>query len=247
MRLILPMAGDSSRFRDYSPEPKYLIEVKGRPMLRLGLLGVECGPAETVAVLRHDHCERFGAADRVAAAIGPGARVARVGRTRGAAETVLLGLRDAAVPGDEPICVKDVDCVSIPDEGWRERVERTARSAAEGAIAWVGVHDDGLAPAARDTNKSHVESTPDGGLLDIREKVRLSPLFVAGIYVFSSARVFERAAEAVLSRPAGAEAYLSHVVKEVMASGGRGMCLRIREYADLGTPEALRRYLGSAV
>lgn len=245
MRLILPMAGDSSRFRDYSPEPKYLVEVRGRPMLRLGLLGVECGPAETVAVLRHDHCEKFDAAERVSAAIGPGARVARVGRTRGAAETVLLGLRDAAVPGDEPICVKDVDCVSVPDAGWRERIERIAKSGKE-AIAWVGVHDDGFGPEVRATNKSHVEPAPDGELLDIREKVRLSPLFVAGIYVFSSARVFERAAEAVLSRPAGHETYLSHVVKEVMASGGRGMCLRVQEYADLGTPEALRDYLGSA-
>lgn len=241
MKLILPMAGDSSRFQGIAKGPKYLIDVKGKPMLHWGLLGCEFKDDEIVAVVREDHCKAFEVEKKIRKVIGKNVGIVKVGPTRGAAETVFLGLAEGNPAFSEPICIKDVDCVSVPAEGWRAGIGAAAKKC-EKPVAWVGACEEGLGAGEKSTNKSHLSLSVDGNILEIREKVRLSPWFVAGWYLFSSAAVFVEAAKKILERPKG-ECYLSHVVSEVLRQGGAGKILPILEYHDLGTPQALQAYL----
>lgn len=236
------MAGDSSRFQGIAKGPKYLIEVKGKPMLYWGLLGCEFRPEEMVAVVRKDHCQTFGVEEKIRAVAGAAAKIVKVGPTCGAAETVLMGLAEGNVPSGEPIAIKDVDCISVPAPGWRAEVEAASKKS-NTPIAWVGAHEDGLAAGEKNTDKSHLRLSREGNILEIREKVRLSPWFAAGWYLFSSAAVFAEAAKKILEGPHAGECYLSHVVAQVLQQGGVGKILPVREYHDLGTPSALQTYL----
>lgn len=242
MKLILPMAGDSARFQGIAKGPKYLIEVKGKPMLHWGLLSCEFRPEEIVAVVRQDHCTEFDVEEKIRVVAGTAAKIVKVGATRGAAETVLMGLAEGNCTSGEPIAIKDVDCISAPPKGWRAGVEAASKKS-KTPIVWVGAHEDRLEIAEKNTNKSHLRLSAEGNILEIREKVRLSPWFVAGWYLFSSAAVFAEAAREILERPSSGECYLSHVVARVLQQGGAGKILAVREYHDLGTPSALQTYL----
>lgn len=236
------MAGDSSRFRSLSDRPKYLIDVLGKPMLAYGVEGCPFVPEEIIAIVRKDHYEQFDAVARVRDILGERVQVIVVGPTRGAIETVLLGLKQAFVSPMEPICIKDADCLSVPSPGWRDKVETESQ---RGDRIWLGTHRDNLLMEERETNKSHVRFGEAGEIVEVAEKIRLSPYFIAGHYVFSSGSFFEKEAKEFVrlweERRKG-ELYLSGLVSHVLKQGGSVANLSIEKYADLGTPEALKNY-----
>lgn len=241
MKLILPMAGDSFRFRELSAMPKYLIDVAGESMLAWGMKGTSFKAKDIVAIVREDHCAAFDVESALRRHIGEEMKIVKVRPTRGAAETVMMGIAQGNVSSSEPICIKDIDCLSVPAQGWQREVELQT-----GESCWVGTHGDGQPLSATTTNKSHVRLGVDGNILEIKEKSRLSPWFVAGWYLFSSAALFQKWAGEILRNPPNGEYYLSHVVAHGIQKGASCRPLPINKYADLGTPQVLAEFLNGA-
>jgi len=244
VRYILPLAGEGVRFQGYSDKPKYLIDVMGQPMISHGIAGLQCKPEEIVVVVQKEHNEKFNVGKQIKMVLGKKVIVVEVGRTCGATETVLLGIENGGVAAEELICVKDADCISIPKPNWRKKVEQGAAENDE--MAWVSTYNDQGPPAGGLTNKSHVR-LEDKSVIEIQEKIRLSPFFIAGYYIFSKTKLFIEIARQVVKEqkesPTTKEAYLSNVMSRIMKKGKPVQNFEIQEYADLGTPEALRDYV----
>lgn len=239
MKLILPMAGEGSRFQSYSVLPKYMVEILEKPMIVHGLKGLGFLPENIVAIVRKDHEKQFQVGKFLKKNIGEGIQVIFVGRTKGASETVLLGLELANINPSDVICIKDADCISVPPKNWKKEIKAVCKNKNEEG-AWVGTFSDHGPPSGGETNKSHIALTKKGNIKDIREKVRLSPFFVAGHYIFSSPIFFKSAVQVCEQE---GEFYLSHVIRAVLNMGKSVHNLAIQEYVDLGIPQAVESYV----
>jgi hypothetical protein len=191
--IVIPMAGQSRRFREAGYErPKYELPLQGESLFACCMRSFEryfaserflfvaragCGAEAFIG----SECERLGIADR---------RVVTLGApTRGQAETVLLGLREAGCPANDAILIFNIDTIrpgySFPpdaahSDGYLEVVHAP------------GEHWSFVRPAASFTRR----------VAETTEKRRISSLCCTGLYYFARAADFAAACEAALHSPA---------------------------------------------
>jgi hypothetical protein len=187
--IVIPMAGQSRRFRDAGyARPKYELPLHGESLFACCLRSFEryfdserflfvvrggCG-AETFVL---DECARLGIADhRIVTLDAP---------TRGQAETVLLGLREAACPGSDAILVFNIDTIRPgysfpPDAAHSDGYLEVVRAAGE--------HWSFVRPAASFSRR----------VAETSEKRRISALCCTGLYYFARAADFTAACETAL-------------------------------------------------
>ena len=223
--VVIPMCGRGQRFRDAGyVEPKALIPLMGRALLFHVLDGLPAGT--NVRLICSGEYERCQIKDRVVNEFS--ALVFDIvflhQETRGAAETVLLGVRDL---GDSTITCMDCDTVyhALDITGLRGNSVCTFR-------------DDG------ETSQYSFVDVKSGVLTRIVEKERISNVACTGIYSFSSSREFVAHASAVISsniRNRG-EFYMSTVIQHMITAGVQfhNHSMNVDEFTVAGTPIQLR-------
>lgn len=226
MRILMPVAGESTRFPGM--KPKWLLtHPNGNLMFHeaLGGLALPRG-TEVVLVARKDHERRWGvrgivARQAAASTRGLRWRVVLVEPTRSQPETVAAAVRALALRG--PFFIKDCD-------------NRFSCRPAGNAVAVVRLGEVGRVDPA---GKSYAVLGPGGGVERLVEKRVVSDSFCCGGYGFSDAREYLSAYRRLAGRDG---LYVSDVVNEMAARGARFKAVPASGYSDWGTLKEWDRY-----
>jgi hypothetical protein len=223
--IVIPMAGQSRRFRDAGyARPKYELPLQGESLFARCVRSFErYFGSERFLFVAHrafgaerfiaSECERLGIRDH---------RTVTLERdTRGQAETVLLGLHQAGCDGNDAILIFNIDTIRL---GYAFPLEALDADGYLDVVRMDGEHWSFVRPAASFTQR----------VAETSEKRRISGLCCTGLYYFARAADFSAACDAALGNgaagnsaddPAGAylarwgEAYIAPLYNDLIAAG----------------------------
>jgi len=228
------MAGRGSRFADAGYDrPKPLIEIDGHPMIEVVVANLTPAAAHRfVFVVQREHEEAYGLRDRLGELV-PGCELVLLdGVSEGAACTVLAAAD--LVDDDAPLMIANSDqWVDIEIDDY--------------LAAHRGSGHDGfiMTMTATDPKWSFVDFDDDGRVRGVVEKEPVSDVATVGIYNFSRAGDFLRAARAMIAadRRVNGEFYVAPCYDELIAAGGSIGVFGVGREAEgmygLGTPSDL--------
>ncbi len=213
--IVIPMAGMSRRFTEAGYTlPKYMLPLRGTTVFAHAIdsfaslfdstpfLFIARHVAGTEAFLRGE-CARLGIAH---------ARIVMLERpTAGQADTVELGLAEAAVGDGEPLTIFNIDTFraryAFPTAGWFERSDGYLEVFRGSGANWsyVGPADDASEPLAARTT----------------EKQPISDLCCDGLYHFARAGDFRGALARERDLPSLPELYVAPLYNHLIADGRR--------------------------
>jgi hypothetical protein len=214
--IVIPMAGQSRRFRDAGyARPKYELPLHGESLFARCVRSFEryfdserflfiarraCGAERFIA----DECARLGIRDHRTVTLDQS--------TRGQAETVLLGLRQADCDGNDAILIFNIDTIR---PGYAFPAEALDADGYLDVVRAEGEHWSFVRPAAAFTRR----------VAETSEKRRISALCCTGLYYFARAADFIDACETALHGDAGAylarwgEAYVAPLYNTLIGAG----------------------------
>lgn len=207
--IVIPMAGDSRRFRDAGYEtPKYMLALHGRPLFDWTLLSFasEFRREDFLFVARDGYDTYHFLRTRLAVlGIAKADIVMLAAPTLGQADTVAQGLMRQGVPQTEPLCIFNIDTI-------RPGVNISPMRDAAG---WLEVF------RAQGEHWSFIE--PDRQdpkwVRRCSEKQRISDLCSTGLYFFSSASLFFDALSAERRNPSSCELFVAPLYNHLVAAG----------------------------
>lgn len=235
LAMVMPMAGRGSRFSSKGAGlPKPLIDLCGKPFFWWATESVRrIAPlTEMIFVVLEEHVRRF-AIDAAVRRYYPDASiVALPDVTEGAAETAALGL--AALAGAGPVAICDSDhAFACRDPG--SVIERLGRGTDAALFCFEST----------DPAYSYARLGPDGAIQGTVEKQAVSPLAIAGCYLFASPRTFLDSYRSYRLDCPYDEHFVSGVYNRLIASGGRVGKHVLASHVSFGTPEELARLLAA--
>lgn len=179
--VVITMAGMGRRFRDAGYAcPKYCIEAHGRTLFAWSMLSlksfINAGARFSFVVLKQDKASAFIRRECAALGIGVGAIVELEQLTDGQATSALLC--GATLPDpQQPLLIYNIDTLVHPD-----------------ALPASAVRGRGWIPcfAGQGEGWSFARAGGDGRIVELREKVRISPHATIGLYWFASFDLYRR-------------------------------------------------------
>lgn len=212
--IVIPMAGLSRRFAEAGYAlPKYMLPLHGRSVFAHALGSFAgCFATQPFLFIARDsagtgdfiaaECAALGIADaRIALLTAP---------TAGQAETVALGLAEAALPDAAPLTIFNIDTFR---PGFRFP-----------AAGWFAA-SDGYLEVFRGSgaNWSYVRPAPgpEPVALETAEKRPISDLCCTGLYHFARAGDFRAALAAERAAPSAPELYVAPLYNHLIGRGGR--------------------------
>lgn len=237
--IVVTMAGLGSRFRDAGyTVPKYRVEVRGRTLFGWSLESLrgflDAGAEVVFVALAQDDAGSF--VDEQCRALGvAGHRLVELPQlTDGQATSALRGLEDADPA--RPMLIWNIDTYVVPP-----------------AFDPAQLRDDGWIPCFPGVGDawSFVRAEPDGRVLEVREKRRISPHATLGLYGFGSVETFRTACTRHYADPANlerGERYVAPVYNTLAAEGARVWMTEVAGDAvhPLGTPAEVEAFAGAA-
>ncbi len=240
--IVIPMAGLSRRFREAGYDrPKYMLQAGGMSLFdhSVGSFESVFDSAQFLFIYRDVEGTDAFVRESVEALGIKNAKFAVLDiETRGQAETVALGLKQAGIQPDQPLTVFNIDTIR-PDFQFGP-----AYLQSEGCLEVFQGAGDGW---------SFVESDPQnpGKVVRTTEKLRISDLCSTGLYSFGSVATFFAAYEKELledEHQAG-ELYIAPLYNHLIADGAdiRFDLISADQVIFSGVPaeyEAFRKKLG---
>ena len=235
LTIVVPMAGRGSRFADAGfKDPKPLIPVKGRPMIKLVIENLRPKrPHRFVFICQRGHVKAYDL-ERLLGEWAPGCAIVQLdGVTEGAACSVLTA--DAWLD-DSPLMIANSDQyldVSIDDY-------------LDGAAGLDGMI---MTMTASDPKWSFVAVDADGMATELAEKVPISDEATVGVYNFARGRDFADAAREMIAKDlrVNGEFYVAPVYNMLIEKGAKIGIHNIGSEANgmygLGVPADLALFL----
>lgn len=225
--LILPVAGQSSRFA--GTRPKWMLTMPdGRLMIEQSIEGLFVNSFDRVIVVAlAEHIEKYTSLERITDLLRKSICdhieiLVLEEATSSQVETIAIALEKGNVEGN--FFVKDCDNTFLVDYSGGNKV------------AVVDLHAVSNVNAA---NKSYVQTDPLGLIKNIVEKHVISNFFCCGGYGFSSVEIFLKHWSLLKSNE---NLYLSHVIFSMIMDGVEFQTLPATSYCDWGTLEDFRAY-----
>ena len=240
LHIIMPMAGEGSRFRDAGwTTPKPLIELDGKPLFIHAVESVKIDgwPMKYSFIVRKEHIDKYGI-DTGIKKILPDANVLYVEKTtRGAVETCLIA--EELIDDDDAVIVMDCD-LEFKSKRYTELIE--------GALKMTGdnVRGGALVSFESDLPKySYAEIDEEGRVIRTAEKEVISNHALCGAYFFSSGKEFKEAAHRLLEEPImiKPEFYVSLLYNYILRDGSPVYLAPMELYRSYGTPEELSQWM----
>jgi len=229
LKLIMPMAGEGSRFRDngYS-EFKPFIDVNGVPMFQHAVNTIGLDFDEKIFIVQKAHDIRSKVLE-----IYPDAHVIELQeRTSGAAATILTAREH--MDADTSIFTSNCD----------QHVEWNT----DNFMSIVHSDVDGIIPTfecpERDPKWSYARSE-NGYVAEVAEKNAISTKATVGFYYWNSSLDFIRDAEQMINRDirVNGEHYLCPVYNQTIENGGKVVTYDVDRMLGIGTPDDLEAFL----
>lgn len=218
MNIVITMAGQGSRTKDFSETYKPFIVINGRSILELSLLGLPLKDNHLIFVVRDEYASEL---RKVLSEIEWLPKVDTdiitvQETTSGQAESALIGMRD--IPKGESVLISNCDTFftgTFPDF-----------SDADGYIATF-------------TSTSELYSyvrVQEGLIVETAEKVVISDRASAGIYYFSSRQLYE---DIYYSYSHSGEKYIAPMYNQLILKGNQVREFKLDNVVPLGTASEL--------
>lgn len=240
LHIIMPMAGEGSRFRDAGwTTPKPLIELKGKPLFIRAIesVKVEGAPMKYSFIVRQEHIDKYGV-DKGIKEILPDAMIYSVVKTtRGAVETCLKA--EEGIADDDAVVVMDCD-LEFRSKKYAEIIKRVLNTQADKANGGALVSFESNLP-----KYSYAEIGKDGLVKRTAEKEVISNHALCGAYFFSSGKEFKQVAHRLLDEPVmlKPEFYVSLLYNYLLKAGAPVELAPMEMYRSYGTPEELKQWM----
>lgn len=239
LHIIMPMAGEGSRFRDAGwSTPKPLIELDGKPLFIRAIesVKVEGVPMKYSFIVRQEHIDEYGV-DKGIKEIIPDAMIYSVKQTtRGAVETCLIA--EPGIADDDAVIVMDCD-LEFRSQKYSDIIKKVVEMAADEAKGGALVSFESDLP-----KYSYAEVGEDGFVKRTAEKEVISNHALCGAYFFSSGKEFKKAAHRLLDEPVmlKPEFYVSLLYNYLLRDGSPVELAPMEIYRSYGTPEELKQW-----
>lgn len=234
MKIVIPMAGDGSRFAKVGYSlPKPLIDVEGKPMIQRVVENLPFD-AEFIFLVRQSHLDDYQLEDVLDKATQGRYQVVPVAqKTEGAACTVLLAKK--LIEGNEPILISNCDEVM---EYSPENFDTLISTSRNTDFIWV-FKDPERNP------KWSFARTEAGKVVEVAEKNPISDNATCGVYHWRSGTSFVSCAEEMIRKNirVNNEFYVCPVYNEGIRRGRKVGLFFVHKMWGLGTPEDLDVYL----
>jgi dTDP-glucose pyrophosphorylase len=233
MKVLVPMAGDSSRFEDAGYQyPKNLVEIEGKPLMERVLRQLD-RLGDLICLVRREENLRFHTADAVRLLV-PGATVVEVPTLdSGAACTALLAIEE--IEPNEPLLVFNGDQIMAGDL-WAITAEFEERGLDGGVVVFEAVHP----------RWSYVKTDHEGLVVEAAEKRPISKQATAGTYWYRRGSDFVKALMDMILKDAQVDGrfYICPAFNEMVLDDARIGVHEIApsEYFSLATPQGVELY-----
>tara|TARA_Y100001937_G_C7109012_1_gene326573 strand:+ start:992 stop:1708 length:717 start_codon:yes stop_codon:yes gene_type:complete len=234
MKILIPMAGEGSRFaKEGYTFPKPLIDVGGKPMIQKVVENLDF-VSEYIFLVRKQHLEKYkGLRDTLDRITNGSFKIVEVdGLTEGAACTALLASEH--IDNDESLLIANSDqYIQYERQNFISLTDLTNVDAA----VWTfnAVHP----------KWSFVKTNSRGYITEVAEKRPISDIATCGIYWYRRGSDFVKYANQMIEKNirVNNEFYIAPVYNELILDGKSLIPFYVHKMWGLGTPEDLRHYL----
>jgi dTDP-glucose pyrophosphorylase len=234
MKILIPMAGEGSRFaKEGYTFPKPLIDVDGKPMIQRVVENLNF-PAEFIFLVRKEHLHKYeGLSVTLHRIAGVRVKIVEVdGLTEGAACTALLA-KDHINCDDDLLIANSDQVIEYRPENFLAMKNMTT---ADGIVfTFNAVHP----------KWSFAKVNDEGFVTEVAEKVPISNVATCGIYWYRRGKDFVQAAESMIAKNirVNNEFYIAPVYNQMIGSGQTVIPFFVQEMHGIGTPEDLNAFL----
>ena len=234
MKVLIPMAGEGSRFaKEGYTFPKPLIDVQGKPMIQKVVenLDFDC---EYVFLVRKKHVEQYSGLidtlDRITN--GKFQYVEVDGLTEGAACTALLA--EEYINNDEDLLIANSDQY-IEYEPENFHMLKNLTNVDSAVFTFNAVHP----------KWSFVKTNSRGFVTEVAEKKPISNIATCGIYWYRKGSDFVKYAKEMIEKDirVNNEFYIAPVYNELINDGKTLIPFYVHQMWGIGTPEDLKYFL----
>jgi dTDP-glucose pyrophosphorylase len=229
MKVIIPMAGNGSRFTAQGyKDPKPFIPVNGEPMIRAVVESIGLQGCEHIFLVREDHLQKYSMRT-----IFPDYNITVMPidkKTQGAACTVAMAY-PFFINNDEDFLIVNSD--QLVDYNPIELIE--ARSEGVDGCIWCFIGEG--------NNWSYVRLDVEGYVTQVAEKKQISNLATGGMYYWKSFKHYLKCVDRMIvaNDRVNNEFYVAPVYNH-MPKEDKVIVKMLNSVVQLGTPEELRHY-----
>ena len=234
MKVLIPMAGEGSRFaKEGYTFPKPLIDVNGKPMIQAVVenLDFDC---EYIFLVRKEHIEKYdGMLHTLGRITNDRFRYVVVdGLTEGAACTALLA--EEYINNDEDLLIANSD-QHIQYQPENFKALKTLTDVDSAVFTFNAVHP----------KWSFVKTNSRGFVTQVAEKKPISNIATCGIYWYRKGSDFVKYAKQMIEKDirVNNEFYIAPVYNELIQDGKTLVPFFVHKMWGLGTPEDLKYFL----
>jgi NDP-sugar pyrophosphorylase family protein len=234
MKILIPMAGEGSRFaKEGYTFPKPLIDVEGKPMIQVVVENLDFD-ATYIFLVRKEHLQKYSGLKTTLDRITNGKfEIVEVDAlTEGAACTTLLAKH--LIDNDEELLIANSDqVIKYSSENFKLMKSLTS---ADGIIFTFN---------ALHPKWSFVKVNSRGIITELQEKNPISNIATCGIYWYKKGSDYVKYTEQMISKNirVNNEFYVAPVYNEYIADGKTLIPFYVDEMHGIGTPEDLNTYL----
>lgn len=240
MKVVIPAAGAAQRFRERGfKDPKPLIEVKGKPLIKWASDSLDFVlPKDFVFLVCEEHIAEFKIDQRLKQLYSSEITIVPVkGLTQGAACTVLLA--EKFINNNDPLIIMNSDLTfKAPLE---ETIEQCFKDHVDACLITFESDSSRFSFAKID------ERT--GFVTEVAEKKPISNLATVGCYFFRRGSDFVAGAKAMIQKNlrVNNEFYVVPVYNELIKKGLKIRAIPCEWVINLGTPDELEAFAAGKV
>lgn len=239
MKILIPMAGEGSRFAKEGYQfPKPLIDVRGKPMIQRVVENLKFDDADYIFLVRKSHLEKYeGLTGTIQQITNSKGRIVVVDSlTEGAACTALLAKQ--FINTDDDLLIANSDQI-IEYEPQNFSYLKSMTKVDGIIFTFEAVHP----------KWSFVKLNGQGLITEVAEKRPISNVATCGIYWFRHGNAFVSHAEQMIEKNirVNNEFYIAPVYNEMIQSDASVIPFQVHKMWGIGTPEDLRFYMENQI
>jgi len=233
MNILIPMAGEGSRFRKEGYTfPKPLIDVNGKPMIQCVIENLDFD-AQYIFLVRKEHLEKYNIESVLKIVTNGRSKIVPVDDlTEGAACTALLA-RDLIDSNEELLIANSDQIIEYSKENFNTIRRFTKFNSS--VFTFRAVHP----------KWSFVKVNSRGVATEVAEKNPISDIATCGVYYYRMGSDFVNYADRMIEKDirVNNEFYICPVYNELISDRKTLIPFFVDKMHGLGTPEDLKKYL----
>ncbi len=232
MNIVIPMAGEGTRFRDRGYSfPKPLIPVQNKTMIQVVIESLALD-GHYIFLCRREHLEQYAIEAMLRLFVNDFEIVEVGGLTEGAACTVLLA-RNKIDNDDEMIIANSDQWIRWNSSRFLSYMRE--KNVDGGILTFHSTHP----------KWSYAKVDSEGLVTEVAEKTPISTHATAGVYYFRHGKLFVNGADDMIRKNirTNNEFYVCPVYNQVIKSGAKVIYYPVEEMWGLGTPEDLDSFI----